>query len=206
MSECNLRELASSDRVFVNEAALVLYEPECATICMSPTQTHARLGRNRALILICFSASMQPPPAAATPATPKLSFAQTLAHGTPQAMLYLLVLDFEATCDENRGFGPQEVIEFPTVVINTCTLKKEAEFHSYVRPVRNRKLTPFCTSLTGITQEQVDPAPTFPEVWEKCVSTFTLRQCHTLDTISMRVGSSCALCILDRTFLIAHLS
>lgn len=113
---------------------------------------------------------MQPPPAAATPATPKLSFAQTLAHGTPQAMLYLLVLDFEATCDENRGFGPQEVIEFPTVVINTCTLQKEAEFHSYVRPVRNRKLTPFCTSLTGITQEQVDPAPTFPEVWEKCVS------------------------------------
>ena len=119
---------------------------------------------------------MQPPPAApATPATPKLSFAQTLAHGTPQAMLYLLVLDFEATCDENRGFGPQEVIEFPTVVINTCTLQKEAEFHSYVRPVRNRKLTPFCTSLTGITQEQVDPAPSFPEVWEKCVSRLCIK-------------------------------
>lgn len=112
---------------------------------------------------------MQPPAAPAAPATAKLSFAQTLSHGTPQAHLYLLVLDFEASCDENRGFGPQEIIEFPTVVINTCTLQKEAEFHSYVRPVRNPKLTPFCTSLTGITQDKVDPAPTFPEVWEKYV-------------------------------------
>ncbi len=27
---------------------------------------------------------------------------------------YFLVLDFEATCDESKGFKPPEIIEFPT--------------------------------------------------------------------------------------------
>lgn len=36
-------------------------------------------------------------------------------------------------------------------------------FHTYVRPVFQPVLTDFCKTLTGITQAQVDSAPSFPE-------------------------------------------
>jgi ERI1 exoribonuclease 3 len=58
-------------------------------------------------------------------------------------------------------------MQFPMCVLNTRTLEVEAEFHTYVRPVRHPRLTPFCTQLTGIEQARVDPAPTFPEVWAR---------------------------------------
>jgi inhibitor of KinA sporulation pathway (predicted exonuclease) len=38
------------------------------------------------------------------------------------------------------------------------------EFGSFCRPELNPVLSSFCTELTGITQEQVDTAPPFPEV------------------------------------------
>ncbi|KAJ9119612.1 hypothetical protein QFC22_003321 [Naganishia vaughanmartiniae] len=38
------------------------------------------------------------------------------------------------------------------------------KFHSYVRPMWQPKLTKFCTGLTGIQQDTIDSAPTFPEV------------------------------------------
>lgn len=75
----------------------------------------------------------------------------------------LLVLDFEATCDSEK-FSPPEIIEFPVVVFDTATLRIEEEFHQYVRPTVNPRLTPFCTQLTGIQQEWVDKSSTFPEV------------------------------------------
>lgn len=37
------------------------------------------------------------------------------------------------------------------------TLQKVAEFRSFVRPTWRPKLSPFCTSLTGITQVSVLP-------------------------------------------------
>lgn len=40
-------------------------------------------------------------------------------------------------------------------------------FQSYCRPVINPKLSEFCKELTGITQEQVDQADTFPLVLER---------------------------------------
>ena len=49
-------------------------------------------------------------------------------------------------------FGPPEVIEFPTVLLDAASLEVVDEFRVYVRPVRNPVLTPFCTSLTGIEQ------------------------------------------------------
>lgn len=36
------------------------------------------------------------------------------------------------------------------------THKIEDEFHTYIRPTERPKLSPFCTELTGITQETVD--------------------------------------------------
>lgn len=89
---------------------------------------------------------------------------------------FILVLDFEATCEEPTppNFLP-EIIEFPVVVIDINTRQLVGEFHSFVRPAHNAVLSPFCKSLTGITQQQVDLAPTLPEVvrrfeeWHKSV-------------------------------------
>jgi ERI1 exoribonuclease 3 len=74
----------------------------------------------------------------------------------PQTLDYLVVLDFEATCQEGRRIQPQEIIEFPCVLLDCRNLTVAGEFHHYVRPVHHPKLTPFCTQLTGITQEMVD--------------------------------------------------
>jgi hypothetical protein len=42
-------------------------------------------------------------------------------QGCPQPYRYLAVLDFEATCDDSQGFGPQEIIELPIVLLDTST-------------------------------------------------------------------------------------
>lgn len=81
--------------------------------------------------------------------------------------LYYCVIDFEATCIENGKILNQEIIEFPAVLVNACTMEQEFEFHSYVRPTHNPVLTDFCTSLTGISQQTVDAAPVFREVYDR---------------------------------------
>jgi ERI1 exoribonuclease 3 len=70
---------------------------------------------------------------------------------------YLLILDFEAQCSETEKLKCQEIIEFPTLLLNTKTLEVEEEyFHTYVKPEIYPVLFPFCTELTGIKQSQVD--------------------------------------------------
>ena len=78
---------------------------------------------------------------------------------------YLVVLDFEATCDDTRPPSPQEIIEFPSVLLSAHTLDVVAEFESFVRPTHHPVLTPFCTELTGIHQGDVDGAPAFVDVF-----------------------------------------
>ncbi|XP_077980858.1 ERI1 exoribonuclease 3-like isoform X2 [Glandiceps talaboti] len=82
---------------------------------------------------------------------------------SPQNFDYFLVLDFEATCDDATKIRPQEIIEFPVLKINSKTFEIDSEFHTYVRPTANPRLTPFCTELTGITQDMVDGKPTLEE-------------------------------------------
>ena len=72
---------------------------------------------------------------------------------------YVVVLDFEATCDERGAPDPQEIIDFPSVLLSLPTAEPIAEFASCVRPQHHPTLTAFCTELTGITQAQVDAAP-----------------------------------------------
>ena len=84
-----------------------------------------------------------------------------------QHMDYFLVLDFEATCDNAVKIKPQEIIEFPVLKVNAKTMKMESTFHTYVQPTAHPVLTPFCTELTGITQEMVDGQPTLPQVLEQ---------------------------------------
>jgi len=83
---------------------------------------------------------------------------------------YLIVMDFEATCD--NGLYPkitrnnQEMIEFPFVVIALLpyseidTSDPNARYATvvhqeqhYIVPQYSTHLTPFCTELTGITDE-----------------------------------------------------
>lgn len=81
----------------------------------------------------------------------------------PQANV--LVIDLEATCsnDESITGSNMEIIE-----IGACWVNPQGEildtFQTFVRPVVNRILTPFCTELTTITQDKVDGAPTFDQV------------------------------------------
>lgn len=75
----------------------------------------------------------------------------------PKPVDYLCILDFEATCSERKPQPrPQEIIEFPTLLLNVSTGEIEAEFHYYIRPDVHPTLSQFCTELTGITQDTVD--------------------------------------------------
>lgn len=76
----------------------------------------------------------------------------------------LIVVDFEATCDEPINPDPQEIVEFPALAMDVATGVLSAEFHTYVRPVAHPQLTKFCTQLTGIQQSQVDRGSPFPVV------------------------------------------
>ncbi|WOL08755.1 hypothetical protein Cni_G17508 [Canna indica] len=75
--------------------------------------------------------------------------------GQIQEFHYFVVIDFEATCDKERNPHPQEIIEFPSVLVNSATGQLEAVFQTYVRPAYHQHLTDFCKELTGIQQIQV---------------------------------------------------
>ncbi|KPA79106.1 putative phosphotransferase [Leptomonas pyrrhocoris] len=87
----------------------------------------------------------------------------------PQPFDVYVVLDFEATCEENRRLADPEVIEFPFVLVDARTARPVAEFQRYVKPVRHPTLSAFCTELTGITQDTVDGRPTFPAVYREAL-------------------------------------
>lgn len=80
---------------------------------------------------------------------------------------YLLVIDFEATCEANTQDYPHEIIEFPIILVDVHELTVVDEFHSFCKPVLNPILSDFCTELTGITQVDVDAAEEFPAVFQK---------------------------------------
>lgn len=85
---------------------------------------------------------------------------------------HYLVIDLEATTDDGGDDeravprDEMETIEIGAVLVRANTLAVEAEFQTFVRPVRHPLLTPFCTELTGITQDMVADAPAFPEAME----------------------------------------
>ena len=81
-----------------------------------------------------------------------------------QSYDFFVVLDFEAQCDRDGPLQPQEIIEFPALLVDATTFCTVSEFHQYVRPTANRQLTDFCTQLTGITQDKVEGQPELAEV------------------------------------------
>lgn len=75
-----------------------------------------------------------------------------------QSYDFLLVLDFEATCWDQKDCSKSapEIIEFPCILYDIKKNKIISEFQQYVMPFENPRLTPFCTNLTGIQQHQVN--------------------------------------------------
>jgi inhibitor of KinA sporulation pathway (predicted exonuclease) len=83
---------------------------------------------------------------------------------------HLVILDFEATCDGETPPVPQEIIEFPSVFIDLERREVVDEFSSFVRPVAHPVLTPFCTRLTSIRQQDVETAPIFVDVLDSHIA------------------------------------
>lgn len=77
----------------------------------------------------------------------------------------ILVIDLEATCDDDGGIATDEmeIIEIGACWA-TATGEVHDQFQSFVRPLLRPTLTPFCASLTGISQIDVDTARPFAEV------------------------------------------
>ena len=86
---------------------------------------------------------------------------------TMQTFDYFCVIDFEATCQENNKDFQMEIIEFPAVMIDAhgAPMHIDSTFQMYVRPTINKQLSDYCTQLTSITQQQVDSAKEFTEVY-----------------------------------------
>ncbi|WP_316151032.1 3'-5' exonuclease [Cupriavidus sp. BIC8F] len=76
----------------------------------------------------------------------------------------ILVVDLEATCDENAPSFEMEIIEIGAVWAAADGSTVLDCFQAFVRPAVNSTLTPFCAQLTGITQADVDAASLFPAV------------------------------------------
>jgi 3'-5' exoribonuclease 1 len=77
----------------------------------------------------------------------------------------IVVADVEATCWKRGVFSrKKETIEIGAVLLLLDRDQSRwPEFQTFVRPQRLPHLSSFCRELTGITQENVDAAPTFPE-------------------------------------------
>lgn len=82
----------------------------------------------------------------------------------------ILTIDLEATCWEDQvapDGQPQSVHNMEPIEIGCALATRDGvllDSRSFlVRPTRYPKLSAFCQSLTGITQDMADAAPRFPE-------------------------------------------
>ena len=81
----------------------------------------------------------------------------------------IVVIDVEATCWKKGVFSrKKETIEIGAVRLLADRAAPEwPEFQTFVRPLRLPRLSSFCRELTGISQEEVDAAPSFPEALQR---------------------------------------
>ena len=81
-----------------------------------------------------------------------------------KAPRYLVVVDFECTCEDQEEPFVHEIIEFPAVLLDLKTGREVRHFHAFVRPTERPVLSDFCTRLTGIDQATVDKSETLDRV------------------------------------------
>ena len=104
-------------------------------------------------------------------------------------LTHLVVLDFEWTADNRKRVEPiSEITQFPSVLVKLDGPKCHIvdEFNTYVKPTLNPTLSPFATSLTGITQAMVDTAPTLPQALNMYLE--WLRKHNLINAQNERVG------------------
>jgi 3'-5' exoribonuclease 1 len=77
-----------------------------------------------------------------------------------------IVVDLEATCWDPPQRERSEIIEIGAVRLDD-DLTIVDEFDSFVRPVAEPELTPFCMTLTSIMQADVDAADPFTVVFPR---------------------------------------
>ena len=81
---------------------------------------------------------------------------------------FIIALDLEATCDENYQTGvvkvPKdggEIIELSYAVVSVPEKRIVHQKQCFVKPV-DTVVTPFCTQLTGISEETLTNAGLYP--------------------------------------------
>lgn len=106
--------------------------------------------------------------------SPNCSYSHEERGGAPPNNLIVgidmkyLVVDLEATCSDDGSITAEnmEIIE-----IGACWASPSGEvlqrFQQFVKPLVNPTLTPFCRTLTGISQSDIDAAPLFATAAEK---------------------------------------
>ncbi|KAF9976988.1 hypothetical protein BGZ65_007596 [Modicella reniformis] len=117
------------------------------------------------------ASTLASPASAALPAKP--TSAASKAPKVPTSEYdYYIVLDFEATCDDNKPVAEllvtgatSEIIEFAWLCIAKNNFTVLHEEQRYVKSV-STPVTPFCQSLTKITPEKLENAGTLVEAIE----------------------------------------
>ena len=84
-----------------------------------------------------------------------------------KAPRYLVVVDFECTCEDQEEPFLHEIIEFPAVLLDLHSRREVRHFHSFVKPTERPVLSDFCSRLTGIDQATVDEAEPLDRVLVK---------------------------------------
>ncbi len=94
-----------------------------------------------------------------------------------------LIIDLEATCWENhRHKENMETIEIGAVLINN-DYKIIGEYQTFIKPIKNSKLSEFCKDLTSIKQEHIDNAEIFPIVFKKFIQWAERKSKHNIADI-----------------------
>jgi 3'-5' exoribonuclease 1 len=113
----------------------------------------------------------------------------------------VVVLDVEATCWKNVWNRRKETIEIGAVRYRRGESPSASEeFQSFVKPAKLPQLSRFCQELTGITQADVDAAPSFPEALHRFLS-----WCQPLERVVLATWSGYDLWQLDLDLELHHL-
>ena len=84
----------------------------------------------------------------------------------PDKLITIFDLEFTDVALAEACRSTPEVIEIGAVRV-TSDLQVEDRFSQLVRPAFMDRVTEFTTSLTGITQDMLETAPSFREVWKE---------------------------------------
>ncbi|KAK0538808.1 hypothetical protein OC834_000260 [Tilletia horrida] len=127
-------------------------------------------------------------PTLGTPASTNTSLTSPTLYPVPNSPLLSPMTSSSPlpSASPSQSFGrhalvdyPNEIIEFPVILMQwrdvppeeggrpgQRTLQVVDEFHSWVRPAWRPRLSRFCKDLTGVKQNVIDSAPSWPEVMQ----------------------------------------